>query len=238
MNVGFATLSPLHKSNRADFVEWDVYNWSKALDFWLAHTKQDISRCSALEVGARNGGLSLWLALQGARVLCSDIALPSSIALSQHQTYAVSHLIEYESIDATSIPYENRFDVIVFKSLLGGVGRGGRKDLQSKAVIEIHKALKKGGELFFAENLLGSPFHVFLRRLFVRWGRTWRYVSVSEMQEFMAPFSTVEYRTLGFSGAFARTETLRGVLGLLDDAVLNRVVPNSWRYIIAGVARK
>src|SRR5262249_46376472 len=152
MNLNLATQSPTQKAQRANFVEWDVYNWSKALDFWLAHTKHDISKCSVLELGARNGGLSLWLALQGASIVCSDITFPSPIALKQHQAYAVSHLIEYKSIDATCIPYENKFDVIVFKSLLGGVGAGGRKDLQSKALGEIYRALKKGGELFFAEN--------------------------------------------------------------------------------------
>src|SRR5262249_13301914 len=133
---------------------------------------------------------------------------------------------------------ENKFDLIVFKSLLGGVGARGRKELQSKAVMEIYRALKKGGELFFAENLVGSPFHIHLRRLFVRWGRPWRYVSIAEIQEFMAAFSTLQYCTLGFSAAFGRSETLRGFLGLLDSAVLSRVVPNSWRYIIVGVAKK
>jgi SAM-dependent methyltransferase len=222
----------------ADFVEWDVRNWSVALDFWSAHTRQNASNCSALELGSRNGGLSLWLALQGARVLCSDIGLPTNHAMQQHRARGVSHLIQYESIDASHIPYENKFDIIVFKSLLGAVGRGDNRQFQAGAVTEMHKALKQGGELFFAENLIASPLHQSLRRRFVQWGNTWRYVSVAEMEEFLSRFSHVRYRTLGCAGAFGRGEIQRHLFGILDQTVLNHIVPDNWRYIIVGVATK
>src|SRR5206468_992574 len=96
----------------------------------------------------------------------------------------------------------------------------------------MHKSLKKGGELFFAENLIGSPFHEFFRERFVKWGETWRYISVAEMEEFLAPFSNVQYRTVGFAGAFGRSEPQRNLLGFLDQTVLNHTVPENWRYII------
>ena len=35
----------------------------------------------------------------------------------------ISSLIIYQDIDATNIPYENYFDIIVFKSIIGGIGR-------------------------------------------------------------------------------------------------------------------
>ncbi len=227
-----------NETHLADFLGWDVCNWSKALNYWAAHTEKDISKCSALELGARNGGLSLWLALSGARVLCSDIDDPGDTAGKLHHSHGISQRIQYGSIDVTDIPYENEFDIIVFKSVLGAVGRHGGTDSQFKALSEIHKALKKGGELFFAENLIGSSAHQFLRRKFVPWGRSWRYASVSDMQEFMVPFSKVEYCTFGFSGTFGRNEWQRNMLGALDKAFFNYVVPPRWRYIIAGVARK
>jgi len=228
----------MNKTHPADFLEWDVCNWSKALDYWAAHTEQDISKCSALELGARHGGLSLWLALQGARVLCSDIDPPGDSARKRHQSRGVSHLIQYGLIDVTSIRYENEFDLIVFKSLLGAVGRHGGKNSQFRALSEMHKALKKGGELFFAENLIGSSVHQFLRRKFVPWGRSWRYVSASDMEEFTLPFSKVQFCTIGFLGAFGRSEWQRNILGALDRTVFNHVVPCRWRYIIVGVASK
>jgi SAM-dependent methyltransferase len=221
-----------------EFIEWDVRNWSTALDFWRQHSRLEISKCSALELGSRNGGLSLWMALQGAQVVSSDIDLPTEEAARLHQARGVSHLVQYEAIDATNIPYSSTFDVIVFKSMLGAVGRLGGKQRQVHAVRQMHKALKNGGELFFAENLIGSAAHHFLRRNFVRWGKSWRYVSISEMKEFLSPFSSVEYRPLGFGGAFGRSELQRNLLGILDGLVFNHIVPDDWKYIIVGVARK
>src|SRR5262249_3489070 len=219
-------------------IEWDVRNWSAALDFWLAHTTLKIPQCDALELGSRNGGLSLWMALQGARVVSSDVVLPTETASLSHQARGVSNLIRYEAIDATRIPYTAKFDIVLFKSMLGAVGKFGGRAGQAQAIKEMHKALKQGGELFFAENLVGSGLHQFLRKKFVRWGTSWRYVSVAEMEEFLSPFNRVQYRTLGFAGAFGRSEMQRNVLGLLDTKAFNHAVPERWRYIIVGVAKK
>jgi SAM-dependent methyltransferase len=222
----------------ADFIEWDIRNWSAALDFWLAHTSLDLRECSALELGSRNGGLSLWMALQGARVVCSDVQRPPHTAARLHRSRGVLHLIEYEAIDAIHIPYTSRFDVVLFKSILGAIGRSGDKRLQSQAVREMHRSLKPGGELFFAENLVGCPAHRFFRRKFVEWGTTWRYVSIAEMQEFLSPFSSVHYKTVGFTAAFGRSELQRNALAVLDRAIVDYLVPETWRYIVVGVAKK
>jgi SAM-dependent methyltransferase len=212
-----------------------VRNWSAALDFWPAHSTQKLADCTALELGSRNGGLSLWLALQGAHVICSDIDPPTEAALHKHQQGGVADRIEYRSISALDIPYRNELDVVVFKSVLGALGT---RERQVEAISQIHASLKKGGELFFAENLTASPFHRFFRRSFVAWGSRWRYVSIREMRTFLAPFSRLECRALGFAGAFGRNEAQRNVLGMIDQTVFNAVVPESWRYIIVGVATK
>jgi len=209
-----------------------------ALDCWRQQSLQDLSKCKALEVGSQNGGLSLWLALQGALVVCSDLDGPTETAVRKHREHGVSHLVSYESIDATNIPYTNHFDVILFKSVLGGIGVNDNKERQAKAVSEMHKALKTGGELLFAENLAGSPVHGFFRRRFVKWGRDWRYISLTELDEFLAPFSKVRYRTIGFFGAFGRNEKQRENLGELDRHLTDALVPQGWRYIVAGVATK
>jgi SAM-dependent methyltransferase len=221
--------------NLSDFIEWDVPNWSAALEFWQTHSAQDLSRSTVLEIGCGGGGLSLWLALQGARVTCSDIHGPQEMAVKKHKARGVSQRINYEALNATDIPYTEKFDVIVFKSMLGGIAA---KESQAKAIREMHRALKKGGELFFAENLTASPAHQFLRRRFVKWGRVWRYVSIAEMQEFLSPFSSVSTRTLGFAGTFGRSEKQRNALGIFDRLVLNRLTPSRWRYILLGVAKK
>lgn len=225
------------ESDVADFVEWDLANWSPALDFWLQSTSLDLSNSLALELGAGLGGLSLWLALKGARVVCSELNGATAEARALHMKYNVQHLITYEAVDATSISDAGRFDIILFKSVLGDVGRGGRRELQERAVGEIYKALKPGGELWFAENLTGSALHRFSRK-FIRRGSLWRYVSLEEMKQFMSPFRRFGYRTTGFLAVFGRDGKPRRLLGALDRSLFNRVAPERWRYVVIGAAKK
>ena len=168
------------------FLEGDVRNWSVALEFWAAHTRLDLSACTALEVGSRHGGLSLWLATRGATVVCTDVQGPTERARRKHAAAGVAGRISYECLDARRIPWDGRFDLVVFKSVLGAVGREGGRAAQARAVAQMHKALRAGGELFFAENLVASPVHRFLRRRFVGWSASWRYVSIDEMRAFVA----------------------------------------------------
>lgn len=77
----------------------------------------------------------------------------------------MENLITYQDIDATQIPYENEFDIIVFKSIIGGIGRNDNKEIQQLVFNQIYKALKPGGQLLFAENLSASPLH----RFFSKW---------------------------------------------------------------------
>lgn len=126
----------------------------------------------------------------------------------------------------------------MFKSVLGGIGYNSNKSAQKKAINQIFHSLKKGGEFWFAENLVASPLHQFLRKNYVNWGNAWGYVTVNEMVEYLSAFSNVNYTTLGFLATFGRNESQRKFLGMLDNKVLNKVVPKHWHYIIIGVAKK
>ena len=54
----------MHKDVLRDIVQWDVSSWSKALLYW--ENNVDWSRIeNGLELGGREGGLSLWLSLKG-----------------------------------------------------------------------------------------------------------------------------------------------------------------------------
>lgn len=220
-----------------DVIEWDVENWSRALAFWRRSLpRADSLEC--LELGARRGGLSLWLALQGHRVICSDLQDNRTVAAPLHEAYGVADRVTYEAIDATQIPYENRFDVIAFKSMLGGVAWDGDAARQARAVQSIYSALRPGGVLLFAENLRGSPLHQLLRRRFVTWNDVWRYVTIEEMLGYFTPFSNVDYDTTGFLGLLGRTPQLSRAFGKIDGAIFDRLAPRSMRYIMFGAARK
>lgn len=225
--------SPLH-----DIIGWDIPNWSVSLTYWRRNTLRNSPSIHVLEIGCGQGGLSLWAALNGMEVLCTDLEGPSSEAIQKHNDYKVSDRIRYESLNALDIPYSEEFDVVLFKSVLGGIGRSNNRDNQVKAIKEIHKSLKKGGELWFAENLAASPFHQYFRSRYVEWGNTWRYVTIQEMLEYLSIFSEVKYTTAGFMGSFGRTSVQRSFLGRMDRIIVDKLVPKAWRYIMIGIARK
>ena len=220
-----------------DFLKWDIKSWSVALNYWDNNINwSDIQSC--LELGGREGGLSLWLALKGKQVICSDLNQTKNNAEQLHRKYDVSSLIDYQDINATNIPYENQFDLIVFKSILGGIGRNNNQTKQQQVIDEIHKALKKGGKLLFAENLIASRLHRQLRKRFVNWGDSWRYVSLEEMNYFLRNFSAINLRTTGVLATLGRNEIQRDLLSSIDKLVLNKVSPRSWKYICYGIAEK
>ncbi len=220
-----------------DIVQWDVKSWSKAIVYW-DKTIDWSSIQNGLELGGRQGGLSLWLALKGKHIICSDLKDVKETAEELHIKHQVSSLITYEDIDATNIPYENQFDVIVFKSIIGGIGGKDNLEIKQQVFNEIYKALKPGGKLLFAENLIASPFHRYLRKRFVRWDDYWKYLSINEMNDFLKDFSSVDLKTTGVLGTFGRTEGQRNFLSSVDNLFLNRICPNSWKYICYGVAVK
>jgi SAM-dependent methyltransferase len=225
------------KELQNDIIQWDIKSWSKALSYWDSNVEWDKVQ-NGLELGGREGGLSLWLALKGKTTVCSDLKDVKGTAEKLHLNYDISSLITYQDIDASDIPYENHFDIIVFKSIIGGIGREDNYEIQQKVFKEIHKALKPGGKLLFAENLIASPFHQFLRKRFVNWGSAWRYVSIKEMKGFLKDFSSYKIKTTGVLATFGRNESQRNSLSTIDELLLNKVCPNNWKYISYGIAVK
>ncbi|NHF61074.1 class I SAM-dependent methyltransferase [Flavobacteriaceae bacterium TP-CH-4] len=218
-------------------IQWDIKSWSKALEYWERSIDWEKIQ-NGLELGGREGGLSLWLALKGKKTICSDLINTKKTAEQLHLRYNISSLITYQDIDAADIPYEDYFDIIVFKSIIGGIGRNNNFKGQQKVFKEIYKALKPGGKLLFAENLLASPFHQRLRKRYVKWGNTWRYVTLKEMREFLKDFSSVDIKTTGVLATFGRNERQRIFLSTIDDLILNKACPENWKYIIYGIAEK
>lgn len=220
-----------------DIIQWDIKSWSKVLTYWDNNINWKNIQ-NGLELGAEKGGLSLWLALKEKQMLCSDLNDVKIKSIPLHIRYNVVDYIEYQDIDATNIPYENNFDIIIFKSIIGGIGRKDNYKMQQKVFLEIYNALKPNGKLLFAENLSASLIHQLLRKKYIRWGETWRYVSIKEMNELLSVFSSYQIKTTGVLGAFGRNESQRNLLSKIDEFILNKVCPDNWNYICYGIAEK
>ncbi len=230
----------LTAEQRQDIMNWDVENWSKTIPFWMERTKLDLAKCTALEIGSYNGGITLFLALQGATVVCSDVNGPAEKAKLLHQKHHVDNLVSYADINAVSLPYPDAsFDLVAFKSVMG------HKDVypqREEIFREIHRVLKPGGELWFAENLRGSALHMAARNGLLRRANEWQYFAQAEIARLCAPFATKSFRQYGFlcafnHGAVGRIGAVQKTLGALDS-VLNGVIPARWKYIVFGIAGK
>ncbi len=223
--------------NVSDIIEWDIHNWSKQISFFEDYLTKDMEMKKALALGERYGGISLYLASYGLNVICSDIYNPKDIAEPLHAKYKITGKIEYQAIDALNIPFENYFDLIAFKSVLGGIARNGNTVNKTLMFQQIYKSLKPGGILLFSENLSGSILHKLSRKLFVKWGSNWNYSTKEEIKKLLTPFKNVSIKTCGFLGSFGRTEKQRTILGQIDDYIED-IIPDNWHYIIFVYCKK
>ncbi len=219
---------------RKDIIQWDIKNWGEALDFWEPFLHQ-VEGKKAAAFGEREGGLSLWLSNHGFEVECSDYKLSEELPLALHRKYEVEKQVSYSNQDITEIYFpDNTFDVVMFKSVIGALGS---KEKQDKALSELHRILKPGGYLLFAENLEATKLHNFARKKFTDWGHRWRYLRWTERMSQFSHFSGCMFKAKGFSATFGRSEKQRNVLASFDR-VINPFTPNSWRYILFGACRK
>lgn len=224
----------LSKKELADIIQWDIKNWSKCLSFWEEHLNFKEKK-TVLALGEREGGISLYFALKGFDVICSDYNPMPDTTKKMHADYEVSDRITYQKIDMKSIDLEDAsVDVVVFKSVIGALGNDAD---QKTALKEIHRVLKPGGTFLFAENLEGSKVHQYLRKKFVSWGERWRYVTVKEMKEWNDGFSQIETKSHGVVGLFGRSEKQRRFLSGIDK-LITPVTPKKWRYILFGALKK
>jgi 2-polyprenyl-3-methyl-5-hydroxy-6-metoxy-1,4-benzoquinol methylase len=228
-----------------DILGWDVYNWNKALKFFnktLSDKKITISGKTCLEVGAGfNGGLSLWLALQGGNVLCTSFHDKYVDASKQakviHNYYKVNDLITYKQLDIRKLDAVNEYDVVVMKSVLGGVNRNENYFDTAKEIVErMYRALKPGGVLLIVENLKATIGHEYFRSKYSSGKNRWKYFSAYEFRELFSEY-IFDAMNFGVLACFGRSELQRNILGRIDS-IVEKVTPQDIRYIGAAVVFK
>ncbi|MCB0794357.1 MAG: class I SAM-dependent methyltransferase [Flavobacteriales bacterium] len=215
-----------------DVIQWDIRTWSRVLPFWERSLP---SGGRVLAIGEREGGSSLWFALKGLRVTCTDLRPFPDTTRAMHARYGLSHRIDYARQDVTDIQEPDAsYDAVVFKSVIGALSL---REKQARAIAEMHRVLRPGGRLFFAENLTGTCLHRYLRKRFVAWDAYWRYLEIPADLELFSLFDRLHWRTTGLLANIGRNEWQRGFLARLD-VPLCALTPNSWHYVLYGTAVK
>lgn len=169
----------------------------------------------------------------GGHCICSDLNGPSSEAEDLHQKYGCGERVVYEAIDATNIPekYNGFFDIIVFKSILGGVGSYENIENEEKLAKAVLNALKPGGSVLFCENMMGCSLHMYLRNKFRSYGTRWHYQSVENIKKLFSEYILVDCDFKGFLGTFGLNEGMRNILGYIDTVMFDWIIPCKYKYI-------
>lgn len=224
----------------ADIVEWDCINWARAIKYWddsLLGDFGDMHSKKVLDIGGRNGGLSLYWALRGADVECTDLNFEAlERAQSLHKKYNIEGRIKYSTLDIKELTVEDKYDVVTFKSVMGAVGENNNYANQEKMMRNCYRALKPGGFLCFVENLTGSGMHMWLRKKYRPWGKSWRYVTIDELKSLLADFSDIDMNSFGFLGILGR-EKCFDICSRLDS-MFDPLLSVSNKYIASCVAKK
>jgi SAM-dependent methyltransferase len=154
-----------------------------------------------------------------------------------HSKFKIDGKISYQTLNALNIGDKEKFNFVLFKSVMGGVSYGGKNENKQKLMDEIYESLKPGGYLMFCENLSASPLHRYFRKKFVKWGKAWNYLKYEELELLCSKFEDVKIETYGFWGAMGRNELQRNILGIAD-IIFSPFIPKSQRYIAFVTAKK
>jgi len=229
----------------AEIISWDVANWSHCLSYWQPWVEPlDRTSSRVLVLGERSGGISLWFALLGFDVICSDYRLPGDDVRQFHQRWLVQERVTYAAVDMFSIPFpDNHFDVVACKSVIGGL-KVDYKDPstrslqgQQMAVEEVRRVLRPGGIFLGAENLVGTGLHAGARHLRYKGRVGWRHLRLSEVRWLFGNYSVCEQLPWGFLGTHWPSRLLNRMTALMDRYV-SRWLPADSLYISFIRARK
>ena len=223
---------------KKDVIGWDIFNWGKSLKFFDKNIDYNKVK-SVLELGAYNnsGGYALFFAEKKINVTCSGYYHPDENLMSIHKEYEFYKYIKYCRIDASNIQNKEKFDLVCFKSMLGGiVGKWNKRKVEI-VLDEIHKSLNKNGYLVFSENLYSTRFHDRLRSMTK--DSNWYYLKQNEINNLIGnKFEVINQKTLGFLGCFGRNEFQRSFLSIFDRLIFNHILPSKFHYILFSVLKK
>jgi ubiquinone/menaquinone biosynthesis C-methylase UbiE len=217
------------------YLRWDADTWGIGLQYILDKLQEGNGK-KVLELGCNYGGISVCLLQKkNYSIICSDIEDPSEKVINEHPEVKNNKNLTFDIVDGLKIKYaDNNFDLIIFKSVLGHITP---IEKQQQFIDEIYRVLKPGGTFCFLENGKASGLHQFARKRFVKWGHSWRYITIDEMKNFLGSFKSIDIKACGFFTAFIKSGILHR-LAYIADKICLPFIPVKMRYVMYGIAIK
>jgi len=226
----------MNKKELKDIIKWDVNTWSEILPYWENQLRKlDKSNTNCIEIGAREGGISLWMARNGFKITCSDIYYDLENAKKLHNKYHVENNIIYKKVDVLNWKEKGKYDVIIMKSVLGALQSEDRIRI---ALENIYNNLDENGIVLFAENASASFLHKQFRTKFTDWGKIWYYFDETSLKKMFKSFQILDFQFNGVSAVFANRLGLSKPFYKLDRYILNKIFPDKMKYMVYGYAKK
>ena len=129
--------------------------------------------------------------------------------------------------------YEGKFDIITFKSVLGGIGSYGNIEREKKVVEAVKFMLKDNGYLILIENMQATWLHKVLREHFSGCGRRWHYHTDNDIENLFSEkdFMLEKKAHYGFLVLLGgKCETARRFLGYVDY-FFDLLLPEKAKYV-------
>ncbi|MDF3047379.1 MAG: hypothetical protein K0R73_497 [Candidatus Midichloriaceae bacterium] len=209
-----------------DSCGWNKKLWADALEYGLSFCPKGNKK--ALEIGAAfHSSLSPALKFMGYDVTCSyyeefDQAIILSGNLSATSNKYNLPLPYLQELNAWKLKPEC-YDVIVMKSVLGGICRDNNYELASDLTKVLYAALKPGGVLITLDNQANS-FSKLMRRFFGAGANKWTYIDKKKFLQILQPYKFFQkgFGLLNFAkfGTIGGKEVFNNTAYLVDKLLL------------------
>jgi hypothetical protein len=228
-----------------DCCGWNKKTWADAIEFAISALPNDLRGKQILEIGASDRStVAPIFAARGAQVFCSYYLKPPGFIENAQLKYIRTkyHLGEIPTLETSISEVAGRFDVIIMKSVLGGIFRN---DDYNGIGVTIHKLLRdnvsEGGVILTVDNGYIGPFHK-LRRYRGTGGNSWSYLERDKLAASLAGLD-VSMKGFGYlnvasaSLQFGRNcEFLNTIVYYMDKAVIFAFDPSE-RAVLSTIIR-
>ncbi|HYG86189.1 MAG TPA: hypothetical protein VD978_08010 [Azospirillum sp.] len=231
-----------------DCCGWNRRTWADAVAFAVSTLPKDLHNKSVLEIGAgKYSCIAPAFAAMGANVFCSYYRQPRHEIENGRLRY-ISEKYGIRNISLLEVDIHNVtgvYDIIVLKSVFGGICRGDDCGKMRTVVKGLMEHLADDGTILTMDNGYVGPF-IKLSRMFGAGKHRWTYFKQEDIQNHLADYD-IETRGFGFLNFGAARFMFRRDLEVLEvvnnaihavDTTLLRLFGLRQRAVLATVIRK